>query len=373
MKNFSEFLAEAYNFRLGGSQKKGFDQNVDAKLFNELEAGDKVYVYDEEKSDKISCCEVVTVSDGRYLSIRYKIDGYDWSWDIEESKKDEIIDVFNDRYIFSTSENAIREYLGSLSAVKESYSFRLGGSQKKGFNQNKKKTIAELKRGDIFYAVAADVVNERTTFMHKVGSIGETKYCNEVCISITEDEWHSSWTFPKRYSDEETFVWTDPTYDANIIVSTDLDDFLHSLKENNIKDKFIDLFRKKAKEKLDESYNFRLGGSQKKGFDQNKSFADLEPGDMFYAWGYTNSPSVDKTVAEEYTVVSTESLKNFLNINFHDKNWGDFRVQIPIEDIDASFYENDDLTKVYSTSFEELQTRIESEWKFNIKRFVHKC
>ena len=33
---------------------------------------------------------------------------------------------------------------------------------------------------------------------------------------------------------------------------------------------------------IDEAYNFRLGGSQKKGFNQPKMFGDLEEGDVFY-------------------------------------------------------------------------------------------
>ena len=36
---------------------------------------------------------------------------------------------------------------------------------------------------------------------------------------------------------------------------------------------------------IDEAYNFRLGGSQKKGFNQKIAFADLEKGDdLFYAY-----------------------------------------------------------------------------------------
>ena len=43
MKSFSEYIKEAYSFRLGGSQQKGFDQNVEAKNMSELKVGDEVY------------------------------------------------------------------------------------------------------------------------------------------------------------------------------------------------------------------------------------------------------------------------------------------------------------------------------------------
>ena len=48
MKNFSEFLAEDYSFRLGGSQQKGFDQN-DRKKFDELKEGDVFYYWSRYK------------------------------------------------------------------------------------------------------------------------------------------------------------------------------------------------------------------------------------------------------------------------------------------------------------------------------------
>ena len=36
--------------------------------------------------------------------------------------------------------------------IKESYSFRLGGSHQKGFDQNKPKTFAQLEKGDLIFS-----------------------------------------------------------------------------------------------------------------------------------------------------------------------------------------------------------------------------
>ena len=46
MKSFSEYIKEAYNFRLGGSQQKGFEQTK-VKTLAELEKGDICYVYSD--------------------------------------------------------------------------------------------------------------------------------------------------------------------------------------------------------------------------------------------------------------------------------------------------------------------------------------
>ena len=40
MKSFEQYISESYSFRLGGSQKKGFNQ---AKVLNQLEEGDVFY------------------------------------------------------------------------------------------------------------------------------------------------------------------------------------------------------------------------------------------------------------------------------------------------------------------------------------------
>ena len=95
MKSFSEYIKEAYNFRLGGSQKKGYDQT---KKFEDLEIGDTVFVYD--KYDKIHELEVLDIKDSSDMfkengmqivfNLNHKI-----TWDIEN--KDTSLDVYDDK------------------------------------------------------------------------------------------------------------------------------------------------------------------------------------------------------------------------------------------------------------------------------------
>ena len=42
MKSFSEYIKESYNFRLGGSQKKGFNQT---KMLGEATEGDWIFIF----------------------------------------------------------------------------------------------------------------------------------------------------------------------------------------------------------------------------------------------------------------------------------------------------------------------------------------
>ena len=54
MKSFSDYLSEAYSFRLGGSQRKGFD----AISFNTLKNRDFFYMVYNDDEDFISACIV---------------------------------------------------------------------------------------------------------------------------------------------------------------------------------------------------------------------------------------------------------------------------------------------------------------------------
>ena len=62
MKSFSEYLKEAYSFRLGGSQQKGFEQNK-VKSFKELEKGDTIYWYYFNKNNHDNVLNILTVND----------------------------------------------------------------------------------------------------------------------------------------------------------------------------------------------------------------------------------------------------------------------------------------------------------------------
>jgi len=51
MKTFEQYIKEIADFRLGGSQKKGFNQNK-FKTFDKLEEGDKFYVWGVGNDEK---------------------------------------------------------------------------------------------------------------------------------------------------------------------------------------------------------------------------------------------------------------------------------------------------------------------------------
>ena len=51
MRTFEQYIDESYSFRLGGSQKKGFDQTK-AKTIDDVKVGDVIYFYyDKRKTD----------------------------------------------------------------------------------------------------------------------------------------------------------------------------------------------------------------------------------------------------------------------------------------------------------------------------------
>ena len=72
--------------------------------------------------------------------------------------------------------------------IKESYSFRLGGSQQKGFDQNKIKTITQLEKGDIFYWFYRDFQGHAShdkAFKRKVNYITVDEFNKKLTISFS--------------------------------------------------------------------------------------------------------------------------------------------------------------------------------------------
>ena len=73
MKSFSEYIKEAYNFRLGGSQRKGFGQ-TEGKPFEKIQVDDTIYFvakyYDSQAHDaKVTNAEFVQ----RGLKLHFEI------------------------------------------------------------------------------------------------------------------------------------------------------------------------------------------------------------------------------------------------------------------------------------------------------------
>ena len=163
MKKFSEYIKESYSFRLGGSQKKGFDQKA-TKTFAELEIGDTFYWWSNLMSNGKIYEYVLTsktyIYKKNYVRLPYtdkhelwiyrndKYKEYSFSdetqWCIATSVE-RLVEVVKDEFDKDIKDFEIER------RIFESYNFRLGGSQQKGYEQTEPKTFAQLKNGDVFY------------------------------------------------------------------------------------------------------------------------------------------------------------------------------------------------------------------------------
>ena len=180
MKTCSQYIDEAYSFRLGGSQNKGFGQ-TEIKSFGELTEGDSILYMNSgpnliKKPVKLRINNVETNNDNIKFQCNYS-DDYDVIVRIPHSHEDtKFYDApvgygRNDFIVSGTDEDFFIDNLNYYHHlnfkvddiedrtnvnVDEAYNFRLGGSQKKGFNQNYKKKLSELEDGDFIYIVNID-------------------------------------------------------------------------------------------------------------------------------------------------------------------------------------------------------------------------
>ena len=123
---------------------------------------------------------------------------------------------------------------------------------------------------------------------------------------------------------------------------------------------------KTFKEYIEESYNFRLGGSQKKGFDQNsqteyKTFNELEDGDKFYAWWGVN----DFPIVYEYTFkASYDYTAEELKID----NSAREIITMPKQDADSTVsYEQGHYKHCISTNIPDMQKVLKNEFNVDIE------
>lgn len=130
---------------------------------------------------------------------------------------------------------------------------------------------------------------------------------------------------------------------------------------------------KSFSEYLKEAVDFRLGGCQKKGFDQSKvkSFRDLEKGDVFYFW----NKNMGETARERCFSYKIEG-PTYSNL-YYDSNGGEFTV-IHTKQLDDSFAlpskTSIDAGSVWceATSFEELKELVKETFKIDVKNFIRK-
>ena len=113
MKSFSEYIKEAYNFRLGGSQQKGFDQN-EVKTFGELEEGDIFYLYTIETRTAWKRTFIELRKEDAREKILYRTDRHGGRYYINiDGTDNENKSIYNDNrfYIVATDEHLFMEEL----------------------------------------------------------------------------------------------------------------------------------------------------------------------------------------------------------------------------------------------------------------------
>ena len=338
MRTFEQYIDEAYNFRLGGSKQKGFDQTK-PKTFADIEVGDDIYIYYESYFNgpaKILDSKVtkfVTHEDGD-MYIWYKNSIFSAEVRVTLSKDDvnktsvyEKSGIRNKSAI-STSldelKDVVKEKLGvdpSKLEIKESYNFRLGGSQQKGFDQTKAKPFDKLEKGDTVYYFSDKFYLKISAVIF--GYLKKTKfqsgdYYLKLLDKNNNEEYNIVYLTPQEI--KQTIAFNKD----HEIVCTDKEEFIKTMREKFPKYNHII-------DEIDESYNFRLGGSQQKGFDQNrpKPFAKLRKGDKVYVWVDTQGKDVAGVFTVESMTMSDED--NYLELNFYiDKNYN-IKYKFPVD------------------------------------------
>ena len=126
---------------------------------------------------------------------------------------------------------------------------------------------------------------------------------------------------------------------------------------------------KRISDYIKESYNFRLGGSQRKGFDQTevKTFKELEKGDVYYVW----TDDYDKDVYFERTLVKDPYKEgNTLKLQYDEVC--QFENYIFNNDISNTYACGDDRWKdsrwVIATTFKELEEVVKDKFGANIDK-----
>ena len=266
MKSFSEYIAEAYNFRLGGSQRKGFDQ---LKAFNDLEIGDIVYVCWINEDDRISekdSCEIYTFSfiNKSILILDTRLDfwrRYELNKDALDSSITIISNPNGTHTILGTNLNEVLELIEQNIKVKsdieiakrryekileeiekanESYNFRLGGSQKKGFEQNVPlKKFNELEVNDYYYHWTSALPEEARRV--KVLNIS---YYNDRLRIETKIYGTRSIDFISKESASRTCYWYDSKNIDNETIS-----YVYATSFEEVQDKVKELFNINLTEK----------------------------------------------------------------------------------------------------------------------------
>ena len=367
------FVDEAYNFRLGGSKQKGFNQ-VYKKSFAELEDGDIIYYADRnkiasvifrklEKSRTSKFWRITytrgnddnllsTTLDNPMLDVKSASTAYLTYGGAIGTNKADIIKLANKTWFTHYTEDDIQD-------LTEAYNFRLGGSQKKGFDQASK--FEDLEKGDHFYYCSVPIEDASfcRVLIAKLLDSSKTKTHGDMTQIKTDC---GDFKFPNDCLNKTKFIWKWPY--ATFYASTTRKEMLELIDDNNLKPKNL----KEIEDEIGESYNFRLGGSQKKGFNQPKTFIDIEPGDKIYEWDIM----MDDGIAYEYEILRKRKSNNgFLRLYYGKDDESDYAL-IDNDDVNETCVTLKKAISCKATTKEELIATVKKEFDHDIKTIVKK-
>ena len=77
MKTFEQYIREAVDFRLGGKQQKGFNQNAEGKNISELKEGDEIYFVAHYYDARAHKGYIYAVNEGTDKYIGFDVSRYD--------------------------------------------------------------------------------------------------------------------------------------------------------------------------------------------------------------------------------------------------------------------------------------------------------
>ena len=361
------FIEESYNFRLGGSQRKGFDQKV---TFADLAEGESYYIW-EPNNLKVNEFVIKKIVD-RDNYVRFYYDDGDYNYhSIPKKNLKESIRNYSSKYYIAASYEVIEEKAkeegvvlkGALKYdtvvqefVEEAYNFRLGGSQKKGFEQTKVTTFGGLTVGDSYY-----LLDLKRSEVHEliIQHIVENKDIIRFYYDDGDYDYHS---ILKKNSKESI-----RRYSTRYYIAASYEAVEEKAREEHISLRGVLKYKSATKEFIEEAYNFRLGGSQQKGYGQArvKTFGELEEGDEFYKWTWTT-----KEYAYKYAVKKVEKFDNGDTFIYFDEGKYDYilihyNYNKTVKFVRSGAY-------VYATNEDDLREAVKKEYHSDIKKIVNK-
>ena len=370
MKTFTQYLTEKIDFRLGGSLNKGEVY----KSFEELEKGDKVYVYSVQHRGVMCVTEkkeyeleevkrrvndnAISLVTNTYIHITFTIQPENFESQIafmskfyDVSAKDDVWWIISTMPDANSEAKDVAEEAMKNEAIErkkiekrkkmttdESVDFRLGGSADKGYAPSK--TFGELDVNDKFYRYIVDTDNK----------VVKNDY--ETIISVNDYDYrliklNKCWK--SIISKSSLFVDNGTSATYSMVYST------RQLRHAEAISIAVDAMKSgKPHEiiKIEESVDFRLGGSQNKdGRAEIKSFDKLEEDDVLYIYSMRSGKSVERT---KDTIVSYE-IYNGDSSNYKEVEISLANLHHPIiiymtdEDLSKPCYVADSKTKVFST------------------------